>query len=192
MGKRCPVANLMHMRSVVVAALALATLLWLIAPTHAHDHVGPRAVLVSSEASQPGRSYHSDWIRATRDGRACVLSGGSGILRVPKAVAHEAREAVIVRLHKPALPREVEVRRWPRVDEQGMVTGDPTPVPFSLKPHVVDGTTRAWDVVVAPRLQAEHIYLDVAGYWADENGCSQEPDLGSQYKAWLFHLRTIS
>lgn len=181
----------MNMRFIVVAALAQATLLSLIAPAHAHDHVGPRAALVSGETRQPGRSYHSDWIRPTRDGRACLLSGGSGTLKVPKAVAHEAHEAVIVRLHKSALPREVEVRRWPRVDEHGMVTGDPTPVPFSLKPHVVDGAARAWDVVVAPTPQTEDVYLDVAGYWADEDGCSRPPDLGSQYKAWLFHLRTV-
>lgn len=173
--------------SAVVAAVMLSAF-----PAHAEDHVGPRAVLVSAETRQTGRAYHSDWIRETRDGKACLLSGGSGSLTVPRQpVPQEADEAIVVRLKKSAGPREVQVRRWPRVDEHGDVTGEPTPVPFLLKPHAVDGDVRAWDVVVAPILQAGHVYLDVAGWWADEDGCWPPPDLGSQYKAWLFHLRTV-
>ncbi len=83
---------------------------------------------------------------------------------------------------------EVHVQEWPGVDEHGHADGTPTPVPWVLRPHVVDNEVRAWDVVVTAPPEPGHVYLGVDAYWADEDGCGPPVDLGSQYAAWAFHL----
>ncbi len=52
-----------------------------------------------------------------------------------------------------------------------------------------NGQVRAWDIVVGWTATFDHLYLGVAAYWADEEGCSGFPGLGSQYVAWTFHAK---
>jgi hypothetical protein len=74
------------------------------------------------------------------------------------------------------------------VDADGYASGQPSSVPSTLRPNVVDGTVRNWDVeILLPAIDG-HLYLGVGAYWADEDGCSQQPDLGSQYASYNFHV----
>jgi hypothetical protein len=85
------------------------------------------------------------------------------------------------------MPLEIEAQRWPTADDQGHASGTPTPVPWVLHPNVVSGSVRSWDLEIVPPLIEGHLYLGIGAYWADEDGCSQQPDLGSQYAGWTFH-----
>lgn len=98
-------------------------------------------------------------------------------------------QEIVVRLHKRAAPLEVEVYKWAGVDDEGNAKGEPTPLPSTLRPVIVSGETRSWEVVIGVPTVGRHLYLGVSAYWADEEGCGGHPDLGSQSAAWTFHLR---
>ena len=158
-------------------------------PARAHDHRPPKADLRVGGKVQTGHRYHADWVRRTRDPRFCLATFAIGYPTFPKALPHAPGDSVVVRLHKKAAPLEVEVQRWSAVDDDGHASGTPTPLPWSLRPHLVDGKIRAWDVVVVWPATLDHLYLGVAAYWADQEKCAGEPDLGSQFVAWTFHLK---
>lgn len=159
---------------------------------HADDHRAPKALLRVGGETQRGQRYHADWIRPARQDGFCFASFAHGFPTPPKAVGHDPGEPVVVRLRKPAMPVEVEVHRWPRVNEDGYASGTATPLAWSLRPHRVGGEVRAWDVIVAWPATIDHLYLGVGAYWRDQEGCAGEPDLGSQYAAWTFHLKAPS
>lgn len=169
---------------VVVAAIMLLS----VAVARAADHRAPRATLRVGDEIRNGRLYHSDgWARKAKDPRFCVATFGTGFPTFGKPIVYPLGEELVIRLHKSAPPVEVEVQTWPRVDEDGMARGTPSPVPWVLRPYV-DGNVRAWELVISPPVTAGHVYLGVGAYWPDEDGCSPPPDLGSQYAAWTFHL----
>lgn len=170
-------------------AFALALLaLFAIGPVRAHDHRPPNAVLRVADERRAGIRYDSYWVDAggTSD---CTAEFVGGPPLIGKALKHQEGEVPIVRLRKPAAPLEVVVQRWPRVNRAGYARGEPTPMGWSLRPHVVDGSVKAWDVVIPWDGATDHLYLGVTAYWADEAGCGGSPDLGSQYAAWTFHLK---
>lgn len=155
-----------------------------------HDHHPPRATLRIDGNVQKGLLHHADgWTYPSEEPGYCDVDFGSGFPRFRRAVVHEAGEEIVVRLHKNAMPLEVEVQRWPRV-EDGHAAGTPTPLPWVLRPRVADGQAQAWDVIVPLPVLDGHLYLGVGAYWADEDGCSPQPDLGSQYAAWTFHAKS--
>ncbi|MFN2388300.1 MAG: hypothetical protein ABR575_01640 [Actinomycetota bacterium] len=183
----------MHLDMRLAATMLVATVaLGSATPAAARDHRAPRATLRVRGDVQKGHLHHSDgWARRTKDPRFCEGTFGHGFRAFRKPLRHNPGDEIAVRLHKQARPEEVEVLRWPRVDENGHATGTPTPLPWLLRPLVVQGDIRAWEVVVLPPHVDGHLYLDVGAYWRDEDGCYQEPDLGNQYAAWTFHLRGI-
>lgn len=155
---------------------------------HAHDHRAPKTTLTIGSETQRGLLYHADgWAKRTKDPRYCEVSFGTGFPKFRKAASYTVGDQIVVRFHKAAPPLEVEVQQWPGVDDKGHATGIPTPLPWVLRPYV-DGGIDAWEIVVPPPIAQEHMYLGVGAYWADEDGCSQTPDLGSQYAAWTFHV----
>ncbi len=152
------------------------------------DHRPPRATLRVAGQVQEGRVYHADgWAKRSRDPRYCNVSFATGFPKFRKPLKHSSGEEIVVRLHKPALPVEIEVQRWPRVDEDGHAAGTPVPLPWVLRPRS-GGGGRSWEISVLVPSVDGHLYLGVTAYWADEDGCSPQPDLGSQYAAWTFHL----
>lgn len=156
----------------------------------AHDHRPPRATLRLDGDVQKGLVYHADgWTYPSEEPGFCDVDFGWGPARFRNPLVHEAGERIVVRLHKTAMPLEVEVQRWPRV-EDGHAAGTPIPLPWVLRPKVVDGETAAWDVIVPIPVVDGHLYLGVGAYWADEDGCAAQPDLGSQYAAWTFHAKS--
>lgn len=154
----------------------------------AHDHRAPRATLRIGGETRPGWLYHADgWSQATEEPGICEATFATGFAKFRKPLRHSAGDEIVVRFHKAAPPLEVEVHRWPGVDDHGYAAGTPTALPWLLRPHVVEGAVRNWEVVVLPPVVAGHLYLGVGAYWGDEDGCGQQPDLGSQYAAWTFH-----
>lgn len=173
------------MRRLIVA---LATLFIVAAlPAAAHDHRPPKAVLHVEDDRQVGRRHHADWVRGGK--RFCTATFAIGFPTFRKPLRHAPGRPLVIRLHKKAPPLEVEVHRWPRVNKDGRAAGTPVPLPWALSPRMVDGQIRAWDVTVAWPASVDHLYLGAAAYWADEEDCAGEPDLGSQYVAWTFHLK---
>lgn len=154
----------------------------------AHDHRAPKARLTVGSETQRGLLYHADgWTKRTKDPRYCDVSFGTGLPKFRKAASYTVSDQLVVRFHKAAPPLEVEVQQWPEVDDNGHASGTPTPLPWVLRPYVA-GDIKAWEMVIVPAVTQERIYLGVGAYWTDEDGCSQTPDLGSQYAAWTFHL----
>lgn len=173
--------------------LIVTVVLGLALPSHpatADDHRPPRATLHVGDATQRGRTHHADgWTKRSNEPGFCDASFATSFPRFPKALRHSPGQEIVVRLHKKAPPVEVEAQRWPRIDKKGHAAGTPTPLPWMLRPRLIQGSIRAWEVVVLPPVVDGHLYLDIGAYWRDEDGCSQEPDLGGQYAGWMFHLR---
>ncbi len=159
-------------------------------PAVAHDHRPPRATLLLEDGRQVGHAYHDQWLaQDPNEPEFCGASFGSGFPTFPSALEHRPGEPVVVRLHKDAVPMEIEAYRWRGVKKNGHAKGEPSPLPWVLRPHRVNGQVRAWEVVVGWPATSNHLYLGVAAYWADEEGCSGFLDLGSQYVAWTFHAK---
>jgi hypothetical protein len=180
-------SNYEDMRRLVLVLAALS--LSLGSSASAHDHRAPRASLRVAGQVQGGLQYHADgWARQSNEPGFCVVTFATGFPKFRKALTLEVGDETVVRLHKKAMPLELEVQRWPRVDKSGRAAGTPSPLPWTLRPHIVDGEVRAWEVTILAAATEGHVYLGVGAYWPDEDGCSQQPDLGSQYAAWTFHL----
>jgi hypothetical protein len=113
----------------------------------------------------------------------------TGFPRFRKALRHVPGQEIVVRFHKPAVPLEIQVSRWPRITDGGKPAGTPTPLPWLIRPHLVGDEIRAWEVVIEPPVVPGHLYLGVEAYWRDEDGCWGPLDLGNQYAAWTFHLK---
>ena len=173
----------------LLAAL-LVSLLALPLGAAAHDHRRPRATLRVGGDVQEGHPVHADgWSKPVPgEPDLCEVTFASGFTNFKKPLRHSPGQEIVVRLHKAAAPVEVEAVRWLRLDENGYGR-DPVPVPWTLRPHLINGKVRAWEVVIQPPLVTGHLYLGVAGYWRDEHDCTPEPDLGSQYAQWSFHLK---
>lgn len=172
----------------LTAALACLLIVGAATPARAHDHRPPPGILMTGDDEQRGHRHHADWVRRARDERFCIASFATGFRAFPRALVHQPGNPVFVRLAKASPPLEVEVLRWPNVDRNGHATGQPIPLPWTLRPHVVNNEVRAWDVVIPWIATVDRLYLDVGAYWADEEGCTPQPDLGYQYVAWTFHL----
>jgi hypothetical protein len=160
----------------------------LVGPSHAHDHVAPDAVLRLGDQRQTGIRYDAQWVDEG-ESSDCTAEFVGGFPLIGKALRHATGEVPVVRLRKRAAPLEVVVQRWPRINRAGYARGEPIQLPWTLEPHVVGDSVKAWDVVIPWPATAEHLYLGVSAYWADEAGCGGFPDLGSQYAAWTFHLK---
>lgn len=175
-----------------VAVIAAVLTVVVVATAGAHDHRPPRATLHIGGEVQKGHRYHADgWSGASNEPGYCDISFATGFPTFRKAIPRVAGDEIVVRLHKSAMPREVEAQSWPRVDDNGHAAGQPTPLTWLLRPRVVGGNVTAWEVVVLVPETPGHLYLGVGAYWADEDGCSGGSlDLGSQYAAWTFHAMT--
>lgn len=177
--------NLQGMRRLL--CVPILVILVLGGAAQAHDHRAPKASLMIGSQVQRGFLYHADgWTKRTNDG-FCSASFGSGFPTFRKPLSYVPGDQVVARFHKSAAPLEVEVQRWPRIDENGRASGTPTPLPWVLRPYR-DGAAEGWEIVIPPPLGKKHMYLGVGAYWADEDGCVQGPDLGSQFASWTFHL----
>lgn len=174
-------------------ALLVAGLIVLVGSTAgANDHRAPRATLHLAGEAQQGHLYHADgWAEPSDEPGYCEMSFGHGSPVFRKPLKRAATDEIVVRLHKVAMPREVEAQSWPRVDRRGQATGEPKPLPWLLRPRMANGVIKGWEVVVLPPPSVGHLYLGVGAYWADEDGCGGGPvDLGSQYAAWSFDVLT--
>lgn len=175
-------------RVLVVLALLVSALA---APAEGHDHRAPRATLHVAGKIQQGHPYHADGWSTSSEPGYCDISFATGFTKFGKPLRRTGSDDIVVRLHKSAMPREVEAQSWPRVNDDGQAAGKPTPLPWVLRPRMSNGAVEAWEVLVLAPSSPGHLYLGVGAYWADEDGCGGGPlDLGSQYAAWNFHVLT--
>lgn len=178
------------MRNLVRIFVALAAILLTVSVglALAHDHRPPKSMLFSGESRQAGRTLHYTWIRPY-NANSCLVSFAHGVLRFPKPIPYRIGDQARIRLRKPSAPTYVELEAWNRVSKKGRPKGDPTPIPFRLEPHLVDGAIAAWDIVFVLPAGEKHFYMLATADWPDEDGCHPPPDVGSQYVIWQFHLR---
>ena len=170
---------------VVVVAMAALTM----TPTAAaHDHVRPRAALFVGQSRQPGYVYESTWLRPDDPG-LCLQTNSDNIFAFPRAIHQHRGRTATVRLRKTEMPTSVTLETWQSRDDQGMPEGTPHSPPFTLEPHVRKGQTRAWDILFTPHSATRHVFISLEVHWHDEDGCSSQPDSGSQYVTWLFHTK---
>jgi hypothetical protein len=87
---------------------------------------------------------------------------------------------------------EWQLKAWRAVTRKGRPKGAAEAVPAILLPVAGDGPPRSWKVVFVPPISAAHVYLQLDAFWADEEGCGGNPDLGSQEGTWTYHLRLQS
>lgn len=152
----------------------------------AHDHRPPdRPMLSVGEARQKGRPITELWLERI-DADECEMAAGWSDLSFPRGVAFERGSTASVRLAKGTPPVEWEIRMWERADRHGRVDGEGRPVPAVLTPSA---GASGWVLHFAPDPVARHAYLRLDVFWQDEEGCSQQPDLGSQSGRWTYHLR---
>ncbi|MDQ3915971.1 MAG: hypothetical protein M3323_11720 [Actinomycetota bacterium] len=166
----------------------LLAVLGIAAPVSAHDHRLPKSVLRISDERQPGHPVHSTWLKRV-DEEYCDVSDRFALPIFPSPVRARAGEIASIQLKKPAPPREFSLRAWFEVNGQGHPEGDPIPIAAILSPVSGMAQTGSWQLHFVPPPDSGHLYLLAEVNWADEEGCSPQPDLGSQYAAWTFHLR---
>ena len=87
-------------------------------------------------------------------------------------------EPARLRLLKVQQPYEVALARVRPGRVMGPLDRD---LPFRLRRAVVGRELVGWDVLFTPR-DAGHLYLILAGWWVDEEGCHI-----SQDAFWAFH-----
>ncbi|MDQ3955950.1 MAG: hypothetical protein M3285_10430 [Actinomycetota bacterium] len=172
-----------------IVAAGLFLILLIGGQAHADDHRPPRARLQVGALRQEGLRYHAEWSSPDKDPRFCMTRFSDSWPSFRKAVLYSADDELVVRLQKASMPLEVEAYRWERLDDEGYGRGEPTPLASVLRPVIVNGATRAWEVVVVPDGRKRHLYFGVSAYWSDEDGCMSQPDLGSQGAGWTFHVK---
>lgn len=158
-----------------------------------HDHREPRATAWVGNESQAGWIVHSSWTRAADRPGLCTTGGMHGSGAFPRrAIRYEWMSDVpTVRLHKPDPPVGWLAHAWTEVTKKGRPRGEPQEVRAALVPRIVDGKVTGWEVRL-PQLAEGHWYLRLEVSWRDEDGCMPQPDMGSQYMIWAFHIRAMS
>ncbi len=152
----------------------------------AHDHRPPRTSLQVGGGKQHGQRVHSLWVKRANE-KYCDVMDRNGQLTFPPAVRSTATDVGSIVFKKKEMPLEVSLRAWTRVDKDGQPDGEAIPVPHLLLPTEGDA---GWQIRFPLPPSSGHLYLLAEANWADEEGCSPDPDLGSQYAAWSFHVRS--
>ncbi|MGH2740299.1 MAG: hypothetical protein ACRDH6_07460 [Actinomycetota bacterium] len=109
---------------------------------------------------------------------------------LPKPISYSDGDVALIRFPKHRPPTYLAIEAWRRIDNRAVPKGTPESLPFVLMPEVVQGRIEAWNALfVATRGWARY-YIQASVAWPDEEGCSQQPDLGTQHVDWRFHLKT--
>lgn len=158
----------MWMKGILLAVAVAAGVV--VSPASAHDHLAPNAVLLVGQERQQGIQYHADWVKPPDTAGDCTAEFLSGFPLIGRPLLHPAGELPVVRLQKSAAPLEIEVQRWPRTNDEGYARGKAVPLQWTLRPHTVAGSIKAWDVVIVWPETTDQLYLGVGAYWADQQG----------------------
>lgn len=89
-----------------------------------------------------------------------------GFPRYPRAVQVEAPAKMVLRIHYPAKPTEWFLNAYRAIvrhEHYDETVGSSEEIPFRLRRHRVDGTTKAWELVFRLTEPARHYYLDTGG-----------------------------
>lgn len=158
-------------------------------PASGHDHRPPRnPVLTVGAKRQPGRSVEVAW-RERIDENECEFGHGWNVTTFPSAIPYSSGSHATLVLRKKSPPREWSLQAWTSVTRKGRPKGEPKLVPALLVPEVGRAPDPRWTLRFVPPRFASHLYLRLDVFWADEEGCSRTPDLGSQMGGWTYHLR---
>jgi hypothetical protein len=131
---------------------------------------------VNGADRQAGDLFTYYW--TSRQGEACLTLAIDGIPSFGPPVRVVTGEPARLRLLKVQQPYEVALARV----RPGRVVGAlDMALPFRLRRTVIGGELVGWDVVFTPR-DTGHLYLILAGWWVDEEGCHI-----SQDAFWAFH-----
>jgi hypothetical protein len=176
-------------RYVAIALGLIAALSALGRSAVAHDHRPPlKALLTIGNDSSRGRPVSYGWIRPDRnDDRFCMATFADGF-GWPRARAYVAEETTgSILLPKSAPPLEVRFVAYLDGHSSGP-HGPSVPLPYVLRPATLETQPTAWTLdFMLPR--TEEFFLELEAAWRDEEGCTQEPDLGEQYVMWRWRLR---
>ena len=113
--------------------------------------------------------------------------GGTGMCadgfpRYPHAAQVQAPTKMVLRVHYPGKPAGWFLNAYRAIvrhEHYDEPVGSSEEVPFRLRPHRVDGTTKAWDLVFRLTEPGRHYYLDTGG------------DLRQGDAFYALHARTI-
>jgi hypothetical protein len=166
---------------IVLVALGLS---WAAAPARANDHEEPRTLLLANgQRLQSGVLWRGCWERREPDGTS-VGWCADGFPHFPKVDVVRPGTRVTVRILKSHRPREVWIEAWKKVDQFGMVVGEPQELVYKRRRvRLPEGV--AWDFSFTLSNAPRHYYLSVTGVWRDEEGLRTLQDA-----SWGFHLRT--
>ncbi|MDQ3646451.1 MAG: hypothetical protein M3345_05880, partial [Actinomycetota bacterium] len=154
-----------------------------------HDHrPPPDPALTIGAKRQVGRPIHITW-RERVDENECELSDGFDFTTFPSATSFPSGSDGTIVLRKKSPPREWQLQVWRSVTRKGRPKGQPERILAGLVPQVGSAPPDRWELRFVPPSSADHLYLRLDVFWADEEGCASTPDLGSQIGSWTYHLR---
>ncbi len=157
------------MRKVVTLLITMAVAIGVPAAAAARDvnrKSPPRLSLrYHDEVVQRSRPYTFCWSYSNDDDTATGMCA-DGLPRYPRAARVTAPARLSVRIHYPVKPDEWYLHAYRAVirrDYYDETVGDGERIPFRLRPHRVNGTIRAWNVVFRVEEPIRHYYLDIGG-----------------------------
>ena len=89
-----------------------------------------------------------------------------GFPRYPRAVRVPEGSRLVLRIHYPAKPERWFVNAYRAIvrhEHYDETVGDAERIPYKLRPHRVQGTIRAWQLIFRVEEPMRHYYLDTGG-----------------------------
>lgn len=177
----------MSKRVLVIPFLALGVCVSGIGFASAHDHEVPKVVAKRGSANvQRGKILASCWAYPQEADGSYIVGCHDYAWRFPQVDRVRVGQRIALRIRKQQVPEETSVHAWTEINaETNRPQGDATVIDHVLEPVLAkDGSTRAWDVVVALPDRGRHYYLRLSTRWPDEE-VPEEP----QTAQWSFHLK---
>lgn len=143
-------------------------------------------MLRAGDDRQRGYHHESYWTR-NPDGPFCLDTHAQNLNLFPEGLPYSG-QAVSMRLRKASAPADVEVFAWRRFTRKDGPSRRTELTASAPTPRIADGEVVAWDIAVPLPASFRHLYIEALVHWRDENNCGPEPDLGSQWAVWHFHV----
>jgi hypothetical protein len=164
--------------SATIAAVVIALLGLGGGVASAQDEAPPRTLVMTHASHQDGELYASYW--ATRDGQFCTVVSQDGFATFtrtgPKFRPGQAARVVMVKSERPA---HLELWYWKQIDGDGHPVGEQTALRYRLLPIEIGGRA-TWEARFLPPSIAK-AYVNLLGYWWDQEGCDILQDAAWTY-----------
>jgi len=183
--------NMKH-RAILLVAVTMAALagVGLLGQRQAsaHDHLIPKTTLMkrTTELQTGLKVVDSSWIQPAGNGEF-VTQTASYTWRFPEVDRVAASSKLRIRIFKSQKPDTFSITAYPRIDQEGVPSGQRRLLQSSLRRVVQDGQTVAWDVIFYVNRPERDYYLVSEGHWKDGQGSDSD-----QWAYWSFHVKTKS